>query len=279
MPRCQFKKMHGAGNDFVVIDGLTQECTLSKEQMRRIGDRHYGIGCDQILLLLPPRNPKSDFYCRIYNADGSEAGQCGNGMRCLGQFIREQSLSHARRWRIETRAAIMHVEQAETGMRATLTRPQFDPQSIPCNANSDQAPYVINCLGRQFDVNLVNLGNGHAVVEVENVDSTPVDEWGVALASHEHFPEGVNVGFVHYQNTRCISLRVFERGVGQTLSCGSGAAAAVAVGYKLNKLRNQVRVLMPGGELLVSQHEKDHTMQIEGPVHTVFRGSFELCRG
>lgn len=275
-PVWQFSKMNAHGNDFVILDGLTQNITLNVKQRRHICDRHYGIGCDQILLLLPPKNTDSDFYCQIFNADGGEVGQCGNGMRCLGQFIYDQSLHHKKQWRIQTATTLISIQKTGTNIRATLGCPQFSAQSIPFEATSNKAPYPIEYLDQHGTIEVVSLGNGHAVMEVTDVQAVAVDAWGAALSTHKRFPQGVNVGFVYYKSINEIDLRIFERGVGETLACGSAAAAAVAVGHKLNKLSGLTQVNMPGGTLRVAWPAPDQGIWIEAPVSTAFEGRIRL---
>ena len=275
-----FSKMHANGNDFVVFDGLNQNIDLNVSQRKSLCDRNYGIGCDQILVLLPPKDADSDFYCAIYNSDGSESGQCGNGMCAIAQFIVEQGLSGQRKWKIRTCSTLVHAQLKTHKARVALGVPQFSTKCVGFESlhQGDTPPYTIEYLGRQDSIHIAYVGNPHAIVEVEQLDSIPVQEWGSALSTHKRFAENINVSFVRYGDGKNISLRVFERGAGETLACGSAAAAAVAVGCKLKKLQGVVTVNMAGGTLNVEWPKSEEAIWIESQVHKVFTGQYRLMR-
>lgn len=271
-----FSKMHANGNDFVFLNGINQNIDLNVTQRRQICDRNYGIGCDQILLVLPPNDRESDFYCKIFNADGSESGQCGNGMCCLAQFIHAQMLSGQTELKIQTSTTRITLTIDENRVRAMLGIPEFTPQSIPFKHNGETSPYAIDCLGQQHSVTLAHVGNGHAIIETNNLQAVPVKEWGHALSTHKRFPKGVNVSFVSYISNTKIALRIFERGAGETLACGSAAAAAAANGLKHNRLQGTTSVQMPGGTIQVSWPNANQPISIETKVNNVFAGCYTL---
>lgn len=253
----QFSKMHGLGNDFMVIDGVRQnlpgnDLPLPAERIRTLADRHFGIGFDQLLVVQPASAPGVDFRYRIFNADGSEVNQCGNGARCFARFVRDQGLTDKDSIRVETAAGQMTLNLTDDGeVTVDMGAPRWAPKDIPLNASEEADTYFIVAGKQAFEVGAVGLGNPHCVLLVENVDTAPVETVGPLLESHPDFPERVNVGFMQIVDRGHIRLRVFERGSGETLACGSGACAAVVVGQRRGFLDDTVQVDLPGGSLSI----------------------------
>ncbi len=253
-----FTKMHGLGNDFVVIDTLSQPAPLTRDQLRFIADRHFGIGCDQILLVEAPTVPGIDFRYRIYNADGDEVEQCGNGVRCFARFVLDRHLTPKREISVETQAGIIstHIE-ANGYVTVNMGVPRFTPAEIPfiVGAPSHQQisaiTYMLEVAGQRVNIGVVSMGNPHAVMQVDNVDTAPVATLGPQIEHHVNFPRRVNAGFMQIIDRGHIRLRVYERGVGETLACGTGACAAVVVGRQQGLLDETVTVDLPGGTLLI----------------------------
>ncbi len=274
-----FVKMHGLGNDFVIFDGMRQEINLSREQIRRLAQRRFGIGCDQVLLLEAPDEPGADVRYRIFNADGAEVEQCGNGARCVAKFLRARGLVPAERGEIIAKTAkgrLKLVLDADGEVTVDMGVPNLEPAQIPL-AVPDRAPrYRIPLGGRIFLVGGVSMGNPHAVLEVEDVERAPVADIGARLAAHPLFPEGVNVGFMQVQDRRHLCLRVFERGVGETLACGSGACAAVVIGRLWSLLDASVEVSLPGGRLEIHWEGEGETVSMKGPATHVFEGTIDI---
>ena len=275
--KLQFTKMHGAGNDFVVIDGVRSAIKINEEQIRRIASRNTGIGCDQVLIIEPPKRPDADFEYRIFNADGSPAGQCGNGARCVGRFIHEQRLSASTNITLQVGNALRRLVFDETGgVHAELGCPVFEPIQIPFAAEKDGIEHALTINNVTVMAGVVSMGNPHAVLVVNDAAATPVEKIGPMIQALEAFPEGVNVGFMQIENSTAITLRVFERGAGETLACGSGACAAVVHGIRLGHLSNNVTVSVPGGKLEVSWDGSDEPVWLAGPAETVFEGKLTL---
>jgi diaminopimelate epimerase len=273
----QFTKMHGLGNDFVILNGIHQQILLSPEHIRFIADRHFGIGCDQLLLVETSTKANVDFRYRIFNADGNEVAQCGNGARCFARFVRDEGLTDKDQIHVETAAGLM-VLYLETDGQVTVDMgtPRWQPTAIPFLAKSQSPCYPITVADQVIEIGVVSMGNPHAVLWVNDVDSAPVKDMGILLAQHERFPEGVNVGFVEMINPDRIRLRVFERGVGETLACGSGACAAVVIGRYQGLLSEKVQVALPGGNLQVCWPGGDATVTLMGPAIRVFNGCITL---
>lgn len=272
-----FTKMHGLGNDFVVINGIAQPIFLSPEKIRFIADRHFGIGCDQILLVEATTTPNVDFRYRIFNADGSEVAQCGNGARCFARFVRDEGLTDKDQIRVETAAGLMVLYLESDGqVTVNMGKPCWQPAEIPFFAKDQSACYPIIVADQVIEVGVVSMGNPHAALWVSDVDTAPVEKIGMLLGQHERFPEGVNVEFIERISTDRIRLRVFERGVGETLACGSGACAAVAVGRYQGLLAEQVEVILPGGNLHVRWSGEDAAITLTGPTARVFNGYITL---
>ncbi len=272
-----FTKMHGAGNDFVVIDGVTQAVNLNTNQLRRLADRHRGIGCDQILMVTPPDSPDADFRYHVFNADGSRAGQCGNGARCVGRFLREKRLTRQRELLLQTDDDSLALSLTEDGrVFAGLGAPRFAPAEVPFEANETQDQYTLDVQGQSLSIGALSMGNPHAILMVDDCDAAPVSTLGPLLEAHTRFPERVNVGFMQVQSRGEVKLRVFERGVGETDACGSGACAAAVHGMKLGLLDEEVLVSLPGGKLSVSWPSMGDRVWLGGPTATVFNGTVTL---
>lgn len=272
-----FTKMHGAGNDFVVIDGVTQAVNLNTNQLRRLADRHRGIGCDQILMVTPPDNPDADFRYHVFNADGSRAGQCGNGARCVGRFLREKRLTRQREILLQTNDDSLALSLTEDGrVFAGLGAPRFAPAEVPFQADETQDQYTLDVQGQSLSIGALSMGNPHAILMVDDCDAAPVSTLGPLLEAHTRFPERVNVGFMQVQSRSEVKLRVFERGVGETDACGSGACAAAVHGMKLGLLDEEVLVSLPGGKLSVSWPSMGDRVWLGGPTATVFNGTVTL---
>jgi len=275
--RVKFTKMHGLGNDFVVINAVTQRLELTPERARRIADRRRGIGCDQILLVEQPRMPGTDFRYRIFNADGGEVEQCGNGARCFARYVRDAGLTDQDELALETAAGVIRTRiEADGQVTVNMGVPRFDPEDIPFEAPSRQDSYGLEVSGRKVSIGVVSLGNPHAVLRVQDVDTAPVTTLGPIVEAHERFPRRVNVGFMEVVDRTRIRLRVFERGAGETLACGTGACAAAVVGQQQGLLDNRVRVHLAGGELLVHWDGEQQPVWLTGPTSHVFEGCIDL---
>lgn len=271
-----FSKMHGLGNDFVVIDAISQTVELDAEAIRQLADRHFGIGFDQLLLVERPSQAGVDFRYRIFNANGGEVEQCGNGVRCFARFVRDRGLTDKDEIAVETRSGIVYpVIEANGQVRVNMGEPDFNPAALPFDA-ARQARYTLEAGGESLVIGAVSMGNPHAVMEVSHVDSADVDRLGPAISLHPAFPQGVNAGFMEIISPDHIRLRVFERGTGETLACGTGACAAVAVGIQWQRLANQVQVDLPGGQLLIRWQGPGHPLWMTGPATHVFEGSITL---
>ena len=229
--------MHGLGNDFVVIDNVTQNVFLSKEKIQQLANRNFGIGFDQLLMVEPPYDPDQDFHYRIFNADGTEVSQCGNGARCFARFVKLKGLTNRNKIVVSTKSGriVLYIER-DGNVTVNMGKPQFTPCEIPLTAQKEEKTYIIRANEQTLFCGAVSMGNPHCVMEVDNVDTADVEHLGPLLERHERFPQGVNVGFMQIINATQIRLRVFERGSGETLACGSGACAAVAIGQIQGKL-------------------------------------------
>jgi diaminopimelate epimerase len=275
--RLKFTKMEGLGNDFVVIDATSRPVDLSPDQLRLLADRHFGVGCDQILQVEAPRRPGTDFYYRIFNADGSEVGQCGNGARCFVRFVRDKGLTRKREIRVETRGGIITPRLEEDGqVTVDMGAPIFEPARVPFLAAEQALTYWIPLPDRQVEASVLSMGNPHAVEIVPDVDSAPVTTDGPLLECHRLFPERVNAAFMQVVDRHRIRLRVFERGVGETLACGTGACAAGVAGISRGLIDSPVRVDTRGGKLVVAWAGQAAPVLMTGPARAVFEGSIEL---
>ncbi|MBA3903010.1 MAG: diaminopimelate epimerase [Rhodocyclaceae bacterium] len=275
--RIRFTKMHGLGNDFVVLDAVNQNISLTPEQARFLADRHFGVGCDQILVVEKPSRPDVDFRYRIYNADGGEVEQCGNGARCFVRFVREQGLTEKSEIRVETRSGIIAPRLEENGeVTVDMGVPRFEPSHVPFVTESDALVQPLLANGRTVEMTALSVGNPHAVQLVDNVDTAPVAELGPLIENHPRFPQRVNAGFMQAVDRHRIRLRVYERGAGETLACGTGACAAVAAGIARGLLDSPVRVVTRGGELSVAWGGPGQPVFMTGPAVAVFDGELEL---
>jgi diaminopimelate epimerase len=274
-----FTKMHGLGNDFVVIDATREPLTLDAAELRAIADRRFGIGCDQILFVEPPRNPTNLFHYRIFNADGGEVEQCGNGARCFARFVHDKGLTERREIPVGTAAGDIVLYLEDNGeVRVNMGVPVLSPRSIPFDADHEVVTYPLQLDGETVEIAAVSMGNPHAVLLVDDVAEAPVERLGPLIERHPRFPRRVNVGFMAIRGRDAIDLRVFERGAGETLACGTGACAAVVAGRLQGLLDEQVRVRLSGGALMVSWHGKGEPVWMTGPAVAVFDGVFERER-
>ena len=275
--RLKFLKMHGLGNDFVVLDGVRQPLALSPEQLRFLADRHFGVGCDQILLVEKATRADVDFRYRIFNSDGGEVEQCGNGARCFVRFVHDQGLTDQREIRVETMSGVISPRLEDDGnVMVNMGEPQFDPARIPFVSDSDALLQTLQVGADDVAITAVSMGNPHAVQVVADVDGAPVARQGPLIESHPRFPQRVNAGFMQILNRQAIRLRVYERGAGETLACGTGACAAVAAGIARGLLDSPVRVATRGGELSIAWGGQGTPVLMSGPAVTVFSGEIEL---
>ena len=274
--KLKFTKMQGLGNDFVVLDGINQTIALDREQIRKLADRHFGIGCDQILLVEKAEG-QADFRYRIFNADGGEVEQCGNGARCFVRYVYDHGLTQKNEIRIETLSGVIspHLE-VNGNVTVNMGKPIFEPEAIPFAAEKRALTYPLELKGQPVTISAVSMGNPHAVRVVPDVDNAPVDMEGALIESHPRFPKRVNVGYLQVMDRTHIKLRVFERGAGETLACGTGACAAVVAGINLGLLDHRVKVSTRGGELTISWQGNDEPVWMTGPAVTVFEGEINL---
>lgn len=277
--KLSFTKMQGLGNDFVVFDFTRQTYPLSPAEAKAIADRHFGIGCDQILIVEAPTRAAVDFKYRILNADGSEVGQCGNGARCFAKYVRDQGLTEKNPITVETLSGDLQLEFDVASSQVTVNMgvPQFSPSAIPLLEEQQADSYSINKDGDAIEFFALSLGNPHAVIQVDSVAHAPVNLVGPMLESHPIFPAHTNVGFMQVVNRNRISLRVYERGVGETLACGSGACAAVVSGIVAGLLDESVAVNLTGGELQISWAGAAAPVFMQGTATTVFHGEIDTA--
>ena len=276
-----FTKMHGLGNDFMVLDLTSGEIELSAEQIRRLSHRQFGIGFDQLLQIKSPSSLDVDFDYRIYNADGDEAEHCGNGARCLAKFVYDNGLSDKNPLAVKTLNRILFLNTNENGeVTVDMGSPDFEPANIPFQTDQEAQLYTLSIelagISRDLEFVALSMGNPHAVISVEDLANTAVKDIGEAVGKHPDFPEGVNVGFMQILSHNEINLRVYERGAGETLACGTGACAAVAAGRLLEQLDDKVKVNLTGGQLTVSWQRSESPVLITGPATTVYEGTIEI---
>ena len=275
--RIKFSKMQGLGNDFVVIDGVRQAIALNAEQLRHLGDRHFGVGCDQILLVEQSDRADVDFRYRIFNADGGEVEQCGNGARCFVRFAHERGLTGKREIRVETMKGVITLRlENDENVTVDMGVPEFTPAKIPFVSDSSALVQTLAVDGAEVTISAVSMGNPHAVQVVDDVDRAPVTSQGPLIENHPRFPQRVNAGFMQITGRRSIRLRVFERGAGETLACGTGACAAVVAGIARGLLDSPVRVTTRGGDLTIAWGGLGLPVLMTGPAVTVFHGEIEL---
>lgn len=273
----RFTKMHGCGNDFVVLDLISQRFVLKDRHVRKLADRHFGIGCDQVLVVEPPGRPDVDFRYRIFNADGSEVEQCGNGARCFARYVRDNRLTGKDTLRVETKAGIIELLITRNKqVRVNMGTPILTPSDIPFTAPAYATNYAFEVDGHNYDIGAVSMGNPHAVLLVDDVQTAPVATVGAKIEAHARFPQRVNVGFMQVLSPGEINLRVFERGAGETLACGTGACAAVVSGQLRGLLAQEVQVNLPGGSLQIEWRGEGQPVMMTGPATTVFDGQIQL---
>jgi diaminopimelate epimerase len=273
----KFTKMHGAGNDFVVIDLVTQRAKLRSRDIRALADRHFGVGCDQVLLVEPPDRPDVDFRYRIFNADGGEVEQCGNGARCFARFVREKQLTAKSVITVSTAAGVIELRVRDRQqVQVDMGAPEFEPDRIPFRAAARADSYPLTVDGREMEIGALSMGNPHAVLRVDDVNKAGVETLGPTLERHPDFPQRVNVGFMQVLDAHAIQLRVYERGAGETLACGTGACAAAVYGLQRGWLQSPVTVQLPGGKLEIEWAGPGHPVLMTGPTAVVFEGSIRL---
>lgn len=272
-----FSKMHGLGNDFVMVDSVSQNLFLTKEQIRQLADRNFGIGFDQLLMVEPPYDPELDFHYRIFNADGTEVEQCGNGARCFAKFVRHRGLTNKSKIQVSTKSGkiTLYVEQ-DGQVTVNMGIPQLDPAQVPFKAQKQEATYIMRADEHTVLCGVASMGNPHAVLEVEDIASANVAELGPLLEVHERFPQKANIGFMQVLSPQHIKLRVWERGAGETLACGTGACAAAVIGQLQKKLGPQVQVDLPGGTLHIRWNGPGQVVKMTGPAEHVFDGQLSL---
>lgn len=273
-----FTKMHGLGNDFIVINNLSNTLNLTADHARYLADRHRGIGCDQLLIIEKPTSSNADFRYRIYNADGSEVAQCGNGARCFALFIKHNQLSDKNDLLLETKNGIIQTHlQNDNLIRVEMGLPEFNPAKIPFLADKQSQNYQLIVGKQPLNISAISIGNPHAVLSVDDAKSAAVDKIGPLIEKHPLFPEGANVNFMEIIDRSHIRLRVFERGTGETLACGSGACASMASGYDRGLLDNKVLVSLPGGDLTVSWSGNTYEpVFLTGPATSIYKGKIEI---
>ena len=271
--------MHGLGNDFVVIDATVTPIQLAPVELRALADRHFGVGCDQVLLVEKPRAADTDFYYRIFNADGGEVEQCGNGARCFVRFVHDKKLTTKTRIRVGTLSGVIEPQlEADGQVTVDMGAPVFEPAKIPFDAPEQALTYDLLINKNINKINSLSMGNPHAVQVVADVDSAPVAIDGPLIEAHPRFPKRVNAGFMQIVDRSHIRLRVYERGAGETLACGTGACAAVVAGVQRGLLDNRVHVTTRGGDLVITWEGIGHPVRMTGPAVTVFEGEVTLHR-
>jgi len=275
--------MHGLGNDFLLLDLISQKFSIGQAQISALADRRLGVGFDQLLIVEPPDNPEVDFKYRIFNADGSEAEQCGNGARCFLRFVKDRGLTTKTKISLETNTGIIECQLEPDGnIKVNMGTPVLQPDQIPFVAERAQILYPLEvhlplCGTEQVvDITTVNVGNPHAVITVDDLDAAPVAQLGALIEKHERFPEQVNVGFMEIISRQAVRLRVFERGVGETRACGTGACAAVIAGRLQGLLDEIVEVALPGGVLTISWQGDDTPVMMTGPACRVYEGRLHI---
>lgn len=272
-----FTKMQGAGNDFVVIDSFTAPIQLSRQQIQYIANRYFGVGCDQLLLVEKTNTPNVDFRYRIFNADGGEVEQCGNGARCFVKFVVEKGLTNKSEIAVETASGVITLTLQDNGeVTVNMGAPNFNPDALPFLAEQQQIQYPLPLNDTELQISAVSMGNPHAITLVDNVETAPVSHLGPQIESHHQFPQHVNAGFMQIVSPHEINLRVYERGSGETLACGTGACAAVVCGIQLGLLQSPVLVNTLGGKLNIAWEGDASPVMMTGPAKIVFEGTIHL---
>ena len=273
----RFTKMHGLGNDFVVLDAVRQSVRLTTDIIKRMADRNLGIGCDQVLVIEPPTDRNIDFNYRIFNCDGSEVEQCGNGARCIGRYIKDQQLSGKKTLRIKTKNRVMEITTTTKNMiTANMGEPSFIPADIPLDSEQQNDLYSIDINNSSLKIAALSVGNPHAVLQVDNIDQADVETIGSLIQKHSLFPESVNVGFMQIIDHQNLALRVYERGVGETQACGSGACAAAVAAIKQGLVDKTIEIKLLGGKLTIEWQGEGQPILMTGPAETVFHGKIKL---
>jgi len=269
--------MHGLENDFVVIDAINQSVSLTTDQIRFIADRRLGIGCDQLLLVEPSNVDEADFRYRIFNADGGEVEQCGNGARCFAMFVHDQGLSDKTEIPVITESGLITLKLESDGqVTVDMGNPSLEPEALPFLTSQTQEQYSLDIDGKTVHFSVVSVGNPHAVIQVDDIENSPVVELGSKIQAHPSFPESVNVGFMQVDNQSSIKLRVYERGAGETQACGTGACAAMVAGHSLGLLYDTVDVKLRGGNLSINWEGGQNPVMMTGETATVFTGTIIL---
>lgn len=275
--KLNFTKMQGAGNDFVVIDSYTQPISLTTDQIKFIANRYFGVGCDQLLMVEKTTTPNVDFRYRIFNADGGEVEQCGNGARCFVRFVVEKGLTQKHEVSVETASGVISLQLQDDGqVTVNMGAPRFAPAQVPFEAPSQQTLYPLALTQTEIQISAVSMGNPHAVTVVNDVNTAPVAEYGPQIESHPRFPQRVNAGFMQVLNPHAINLRVYERGSGETLACGTGACAAAVSGIQLGLLSSPVVVNTRGGQLTITWAGNQSPVMMTGPAEIVFDGEINI---
>jgi len=273
----KFTKMQGAGNDFVVIDAYSSPVSLSQNQIKQIANRYFGVGCDQLLLVERTNTPNVDFRYRIFNADGGEVEQCGNGARCFVRFVADKGLTQKREIAVETASGVISLKLQNDGqVTVNMGAPRFNPAEVPFAAEVRKNQYPLKLAGESISISAVSMGNPHAVTLVDNVETANVGGLGPQIESHSSFPQRVNAGFMQIVAPHEIKLRVYERGSGETLACGTGACAAVVSGIQLGLLQSPVKVNMRGGQLNIEWQGEGQPVMMTGDAEIVFEGEIEI---
>lgn len=273
----RFTKMHGLGNDFLVLDTITQKVKVNSALVAKLADRNFGVGFDQMLIVEPPTDPDMDFRYRIFNADGSEVEHCGNGARCFAKFVRDKRLTAKETVAVETQKGPIYLTITEDRQVVVdMGQPVLEPQQIPFSADQQAPTYPIDVAGQTIEISAVSMGNPHGVLVVDSIDTAPVESWGPELEAHPKFPAKANIGFMEIVNRNSIRLRVFERGAGETMACGTGACAAVVAGQLRGLLDPGVTVQLPGGALQIDWNGVGKPLVMTGPATTVYEGQIFL---
>ncbi|MFV3331319.1 diaminopimelate epimerase [Pseudomonas sp. NY15437] len=273
----RFTKMHGLGNDFMVLDLVSQHAHVQPRHVKQWGDRNFGVGFDQLLIVEPPSTPDADFRYRIFNCDGTEVEQCGNGARCFARFVVDKRLTAKKTIRVETKGGMIELTLTNDGqVTVDMGPPRLAPEQVPFQADAEALSYPVEVDGQQYPLAAISMGNPHGVLRVDDVDSAPVRTLGPKLEVHERFPQKANIGFLQIVNPHQARLRVWERGAGETLACGTGACAAAVAGIRQGWLQSPVQIDLPGGRLSIEWAGPGQPVMMTGPAVRVFEGQVRL---